>query len=188
MASSDRSPGPIPGGGGGGGKEVETPGKAMTVEQQVLDKGAQMMQSLKPVKQMKQHACTFALYSHDLARQIETHHYVTRLNQDFLQCAVYDSDDSHAKLIGNFWRHSFPISLEKEKFLVVCIRVWRIREKKNPALSQLENILQNEEFISKTSKVIIVLDIWGSCWSNNFSYRYEIKIFLLGIWVLGFLI
>ncbi|KAF8393847.1 hypothetical protein HHK36_020045 [Tetracentron sinense] len=40
---------------------------------------------------MLQHVCTFALYSH---------HFVTRLNQDFLQCAVYDSDDSTGHLIG----------------------------------------------------------------------------------------
>ncbi|KAA8515032.1 hypothetical protein F0562_018181 [Nyssa sinensis] len=77
------------------------PGKQMTMGQHVLDKGAQMMQSLKPIQKMKQHVCTFALYSHDMTRQVETHHYVTRLNQDFLQCAVYDSDDPSAHLIGD---------------------------------------------------------------------------------------
>lgn len=94
MASSDKDPKPMPGSGDG------TPGKPMTMGQHVIDKGAQLIQSLNPVKQMQQHACTFALYSHDMTRQIETHHYVTRLNQDFLQCAVYDSDDSTARLIG----------------------------------------------------------------------------------------
>ncbi|GLU22788.1 hypothetical protein SLE2022_388360 [Rubroshorea leprosula] len=72
----------------------------MTMRQRVIDKGAQMLQSLKTVKQISQHVCTFALYSHDMSRQIETHHYVFRLNQDFFQCAVYDSDDSNARLIG----------------------------------------------------------------------------------------
>ncbi|KAF8411099.1 hypothetical protein HHK36_003638 [Tetracentron sinense] len=94
MASSDGSPGAMPSG------DSPTPGKPMTVGSKMLDKGAQMMQSLKPVKQMQQHVCTFALYSHDLTRQIETHHFVTRLNQDFLQCAVYDSDASSGRLIG----------------------------------------------------------------------------------------
>ncbi|KAI4370258.1 hypothetical protein MLD38_018625 [Melastoma candidum] len=42
---------------------------------------------------------TFELYSHDMTRQIETHHYVARLHQDFLQFAVYDSDDSSGGLI-----------------------------------------------------------------------------------------
>lgn len=83
-----------------GGEQIP-PGKPMSMEQHMLDKGAQMLQSLKPIKQMHQHVCTFALYSHDMTRQIETHHYVTRLNQDFLQCAVYDSDDSNGRLIGS---------------------------------------------------------------------------------------
>ncbi|XP_047966170.1 oil body-associated protein 2C [Salvia hispanica] len=82
------------------GEEQVPPGKAMSMEQHVLDRGAQMLQSLSPIKQMSQHVCTFALYSHDMSRQIETHHYVSRLNQDVLQCAVYDSDNSHGRLIG----------------------------------------------------------------------------------------
>ncbi|XP_051133770.1 oil body-associated protein 2C-like [Andrographis paniculata] len=82
------------------GEEQIPPGKAMSAEQHMLDKGAQMLQALKPVKQMKQHVCTFAIYSDDMTRQIETHHYVTRVNQDFLQCAVYDSDESTGRLIG----------------------------------------------------------------------------------------
>ncbi|KAL7089209.1 hypothetical protein ACP275_13G174900 [Erythranthe tilingii] len=95
MASSDEAPGRMPPGDGS-----VPPGKAMTVGQHIVDKGAQIMQSLKPIKKMSQHVCTFSIYSHDMTRQIETHHYVTRLNQDFLQSAVYDSDDSSARLIG----------------------------------------------------------------------------------------
>ncbi|GAB2299014.1 Oil body-associated protein 2A [Dionaea muscipula] len=82
------------------GTENKPPGKPMSMGQTLLEKGTAMMQSLKPIKQFSQHACTFALYSHDLSRQIETHHYVSRLNEDFLQCAVYDSDDRSARLIG----------------------------------------------------------------------------------------
>ena len=98
MASSDGSPGPTP---VSGGNEPTPPGQPMSMEQHMLDKGAQMLQSLKPVKQISQHFCTFAIYSPDMSRQIETHHFVTRINKDFLQCAVYDSDDYNARLIGN---------------------------------------------------------------------------------------
>ncbi|WCJ27282.1 hypothetical protein M5689_009040 [Euphorbia peplus] len=66
----------------------------------MVEKGAEMMQKFTPVKQMNQHVCTFAIYSHDMSRQIETHHFMKRLNQDFVQCAVYDSDDASAHLIG----------------------------------------------------------------------------------------
>jgi len=77
------------------------------VSSQVLDMGAQLVQALKPVRQMKQHACSFALYAHDLHRQMEVHHFVSRLNQDVLQCAVYDSDKPSARLIGTHRRRLF---------------------------------------------------------------------------------
>ncbi|GAB4831510.1 hypothetical protein Ancab_005528 [Ancistrocladus abbreviatus] len=95
MASSDEKPGPMPGPCDG-----STPGKPMTTGQHILDKGTQLMQSLKPIKHISQHACTFAFYSHDICRHIQTHHFVSRINQDFLQSAVYDSPDSNARLIG----------------------------------------------------------------------------------------
>ncbi|KAL5732286.1 Oil body-associated protein 2B [Ranunculus cassubicifolius] len=95
MASSDQNPTPYPSHNG-----AQPPGQPMTIQQQMLDKGAAMMQTLKPIKKMEQHVCTFALYSHDMTRQIETHHYVARINEDVLQCAVYDSDASDAHLIG----------------------------------------------------------------------------------------
>ncbi|XP_055826487.1 oil body-associated protein 2A-like [Solanum dulcamara] len=86
--------------------EQVPPGEPMLMGQHMLDKGAQMLQSLKPIKQMNQHVCifigsltTFVMYNHNMSRQIETHYYVTRVNQDFLQCAVYDSDESTGRLI-----------------------------------------------------------------------------------------
>ncbi|KAI3939590.1 hypothetical protein MKX01_038545 [Papaver californicum] len=96
MASSDEFPGVVPSRSDGN----DTPGKPLTVGSQVIDKGAQMLQSLKPIKQVNQHVCTFAMYSHDMTRQIQTHHYITHLNPDFLHCAVYDSDSTTARLIG----------------------------------------------------------------------------------------
>lgn len=98
MASSDQSPTPST----AQGTDPTPHGQPITMGQHVIDKSAAMLQSLTPVKQISQHVCTFALYSHDMSRQIETHHYVTRRNQDFLQCAVYDSEDQKARLIGQF--------------------------------------------------------------------------------------
>lgn len=95
MASSDQPHSPMPNDTGN-----PTPGHPMTMEQHMIDKGAAMIQSMKPIKKINQHVCTFAIYSHDTSRQIETHHFVSRLNQDFLQCAVYDSDRPDARLIG----------------------------------------------------------------------------------------
>ncbi|KAF7037671.1 hypothetical protein CFC21_047999 [Triticum aestivum] len=98
MSSSDQNPAPTPASGTGG--TAPPPGRPTTVSSQAIDMGAQVLQPLKPVRQMKQHACSFALYAHDMHRQLEVHHFVSRLNQDVLQCAVYDSDKPSARLIG----------------------------------------------------------------------------------------
>lgn len=79
---------------------AETPGEPISLKEKMIDEGAEIMQPLKPVKQLSQHVCSFAIYSHDMHRQIETHHFIHRLNQDFCQCAVYESDDPSARLIG----------------------------------------------------------------------------------------
>ncbi|KAG7532569.1 Oil body-associated protein-like [Arabidopsis thaliana x Arabidopsis arenosa] len=97
MASSDERPGAYP---ARDGAENLPPGDPKTMKTVMIDKGAAMMQSLKPIKQMSLHLCSFACYGHDPSRQIEVNFYVHRLNQDFLQCAVYDCDSSKPHLIG----------------------------------------------------------------------------------------
>ncbi|CAL4961611.1 unnamed protein product [Urochloa decumbens] len=99
MSSSDQNPAPTPASGTAE-PSPPPPGRPTAASSQVLDMGAQMVQALKPVRQMKLHACSFALYAHDLRRQMEVHHFLSRLNQDVLQCAVYDSDKPSARLIG----------------------------------------------------------------------------------------
>uniref|UniRef100_A0A2N9FZF2 Uncharacterized protein n=1 Tax=Fagus sylvatica TaxID=28930 RepID=A0A2N9FZF2_FAGSY len=42
------------------GSDPRLPGQPMTMGQHMIDKGAQILQSLKPVKQMSQHVCTSA--------------------------------------------------------------------------------------------------------------------------------
>ncbi|XP_066314922.1 oil body-associated protein 2B-like [Miscanthus floridulus] len=98
MSCSDQNPAATPA--SAGPAEPAPPGRPTTVSSQVLDVGAQLGRVLKPVRQMKQHACSFALYAYDLHRQMVVHHFVSRLNQDVLQCAVYDSDKPSARLIG----------------------------------------------------------------------------------------
>ncbi|KAH7545072.1 hypothetical protein FEM48_Zijuj01G0054400 [Ziziphus jujuba var. spinosa] len=116
MASGDKYPSPMPASG-----TPVPPSEPMTVGQHILDEGAAMVQSLKPIKQMNQHVCTFAIYAHDMSRQIETHHYVTRLNKDFLQCAVYDSDDSTGRLLGkisHFYFSLFSLEIHRVEYIV----------------------------------------------------------------------
>ena len=41
-----------------------------------------------------------SLRAQDPARNIQTHHYASRLNEDVLQCVVFDSPEPNARLIG----------------------------------------------------------------------------------------
>ena len=62
--------------------------------------GAQVVQNFDPLKQFKVHFCGFAFYNGDPKRQVELHHYVASINDDVYQCAVFDSPDPGARLIG----------------------------------------------------------------------------------------
>ncbi|KAL2641384.1 hypothetical protein R1flu_008971 [Riccia fluitans] len=95
MSSSDISPGQaIPS------TPEDVPGGRKSASSHILGTGAGMIQSFKPINNFQQHVCTWAIFSHDMKRQIETHHYCSRLNEDFLQCLVYDTDRADGRLIG----------------------------------------------------------------------------------------
>lgn len=79
---------------------ADVPGGAKTLTAKAVDAGAGILQKLNPIQAFQQHICTWAIFSQDMSRKIETHHYAARLNEDFLQCAVYDSDKPEARLIG----------------------------------------------------------------------------------------
>ena len=96
MASSDKVPVACPASTGEGKEPMGDPTKTTTA---MLDKGTAMLQSMKPIKQMSLHVCSFACYSHDPGRQIEVHIYDHRVNHDFLQCAVYDSSSSNVLVV-----------------------------------------------------------------------------------------
>ncbi|CAN7013581.1 unnamed protein product [Brassica rapa subsp. trilocularis] len=96
MASSDKAPVACPASIGECKEPMGDPTKTTTA---ILEKGTTTMQSMKPIKQMSLHMCSFACYSHDPGRQIEVHIYDHRVNHDFLQCAVYDSSSSNVLVV-----------------------------------------------------------------------------------------
>ncbi|GJP47985.1 hypothetical protein CLOM_g7228, partial [Closterium sp. NIES-68] len=55
---------------------------------------------LPPLKSFCQHVNTWAHYAQSPGRMIETHHLVSRLTEDVLQCIVFDSDQANARIIG----------------------------------------------------------------------------------------
>ncbi|THU45975.1 hypothetical protein C4D60_Mb09t00050 [Musa balbisiana] len=64
----------------------------------------------------------------NLSRQIQAHHYAARINQDVLQCAVYDSDAPSAHLIGEqkLW-HSHAYEVKSGVFM--CPRMPEVMQR-----------------------------------------------------------
>jgi len=53
-----------------------------------------------PLENICESLCGFHLYPDDPKRQVIAYHYCSKLNEDFRQCLMYDSDKKDAKLIG----------------------------------------------------------------------------------------
>jgi hypothetical protein len=58
------------------------------------------LQSFKPINRIHCHLCAFHFYAYDMSRQVEAHHYCMHYNQDMRQCAIFDSPEADAGLIG----------------------------------------------------------------------------------------
>jgi len=78
----------------------QTPGNEKTTMKKLLEIGSNMIQSFKPLSNVNTHLCGFAFYANDPSRQMELHHYCAAINDDVIQCMVYDSDEATARLIG----------------------------------------------------------------------------------------
>ncbi|GBG93371.1 hypothetical protein CBR_g67200, partial [Chara braunii] len=79
---------------------ARVPGEEKGIGTRLRDQAASMAERFDPVNMIKEHGCSWAHYCHDIRRVIETHHFIAKLNEDFMQCLVYDSDKKDAKLIG----------------------------------------------------------------------------------------
>lgn len=72
----------------------------MKMKTVAIDRGAAMNQNFAPFNSIHQHVCGFHHYSGAPGRQVRAHHYCACLNEDVMQCVIYDSDAPDAKLIG----------------------------------------------------------------------------------------
>eukprot|EP00897_Mesotaenium_endlicherianum_P009578 jgi/Mesen1/8649/ME000502S08011 len=78
----------------------DIPGEPKHLSSSVLEAGATAFTSLGPIRSIGEHLCAFHVYDFDTSRQVEAHHYCSHINEDFRQCAIYDTDRKDARLIG----------------------------------------------------------------------------------------
>jgi hypothetical protein len=79
---------------------MDTDTKQATYHSAAFHAAGEALMSFKPINSIHQHLCAFHVYAHDRTRHVEAHHFCKHLSKDLHQCAIYDSDEPNARLIG----------------------------------------------------------------------------------------
>jgi Protein of unknown function (DUF1264) len=79
---------------------VQAPGASESAKSKVLEAGAALLQTHPPIGAINAYLDGFHFYSGDVKSQMEAHHYCAILNEDLIQCVIYDGNVKDAKLMG----------------------------------------------------------------------------------------
>jgi hypothetical protein len=79
---------------------VTSPGAPTSAKTGALEAGAAMLQTQPPLRAINAYLDGFHFYSGHMGAQMEAHHYCATLNEDLIQCAIYDGNVKDAKLMG----------------------------------------------------------------------------------------
>jgi hypothetical protein len=79
---------------------VVAPGDDPSLETQVLETGAQLLQGTPPIDALNAYLDGFHFYNGRMQSQMEAHHYCSILNEDVTQCVIYDGNVAEAKIMG----------------------------------------------------------------------------------------
>ena len=86
--------------GGKTGSNVQAPGAPQSAATKVLEAGAVVLQDKPPVEAINAYLDGFHFYSGKQQIQMEAHHYCAFLNDDLIQCVIYDGNLKDAKIMG----------------------------------------------------------------------------------------
>ena len=87
-------------GGENTGSKVQSPGAQEGAKTKTLEAGAALMQDKAPVDALNVYLDGFHFYNGNMKGQMEAHHYCAILNEDLIQCVIYDGNAEAAKLMG----------------------------------------------------------------------------------------
>ncbi|MET0279964.1 MAG: OBAP family protein [Steroidobacteraceae bacterium] len=79
---------------------ITSPGDPESAKTSALEAGAVMLQNKPPVEALNAYLDGFHFYSGNLQGQMEAHHYCSILNDELIQCVIYDGNVQDAKLMG----------------------------------------------------------------------------------------
>jgi hypothetical protein len=79
---------------------VTPPGQAESVKTKTLEAGAAMLQNKPPIEAINAYLDGFHFYSGRMNVQMEAHHYCSILNDEVIQCVIYDGTVKDARIMG----------------------------------------------------------------------------------------
>lgn len=79
---------------------VDAPGGPKTARTTALEAGAAMLQTTAPLDAMNAYLDGFHFYNGHPGAQMEAHHYCSILNEDVIQCVIFDGNTKSAKIMG----------------------------------------------------------------------------------------
>jgi hypothetical protein len=87
-------------GGSNTGSSVDPPGEKASAKTRALEAGAAAMQNKPPIEALSAYLDGFHFYSGRMQAQMEAHHYCSILNEEVIQCVIYDGNVKDAKIMG----------------------------------------------------------------------------------------
>jgi hypothetical protein len=79
---------------------VTSPGSEETAKTKTLETGAKLLQDKTPIRSLNSYMDGFHFYNGNRQAQMEAHHYCGHLNEEVIQCVIFDGNDERAKLMG----------------------------------------------------------------------------------------
>jgi len=79
---------------------VASPGAEKRTDTTTLETGAALLQDKPPVSALNTYLDGFHFYNGSMERQMEAHHYCSLLNEELIQCVIYDGNVDDAKIMG----------------------------------------------------------------------------------------
>jgi Protein of unknown function (DUF1264) len=80
--------------------QTPTPQEKESTETKVMGMGSHLLQGKHPIDQIDAYVCGLHFYNGDMNRQVIAHHFCSHRSEEFLQCVIYDTNKSDARLIG----------------------------------------------------------------------------------------
>ena len=81
--------------------QTPTPQEKESTETKVMGMGSHLLQGKHPIDQIDAYVCGLHFYNGDMGRQVIAHHFCSHRSEEFLQCVIYDTNKSDARLSVN---------------------------------------------------------------------------------------